>query len=183
MHCPHGKTYRNGRIGCDLIQDFLGARGQAIRADYLVDEANPECSLATMGFPGQNDLQRTTLSDQARQPLRPAETVDDAELHFTLTERCVIRRKSQRTGHRDLASASEGEAVHGCDDGLPSCSMRSSLAWPHRVNDSACMAKMDAISVMSAPAAKALSPAPETLQYQGATCPIHHEGHPEREQR
>src|SRR5207302_9452231 len=59
----------------------------------------------------QLPLQSDALPYEPRQPLRPAVTRHDAQLHLGLAEPGVLTGQTQGAGHRDLASTAQGKAI------------------------------------------------------------------------
>ena len=60
---------------------------------------------------GEEELQRASLADEARQPLRPAVARAEAELHLGLSELRRVGGDADVARHRQLAAAAEREAV------------------------------------------------------------------------
>src|SRR5271168_3107138 len=74
------------RVGGDLRQDRLGARDQVGRGNDLVDEADTIGLLRADHVPGEDQLQRPSLTDEPRQTLRPAAAGNEPKRNFWLAE-------------------------------------------------------------------------------------------------
>ena len=66
----------------------------------------------------QQELQRASATDDAREALRAGVSGDEAKVDFRLPEPSGVRRDPQRARHRKLAAAAERVAVDRGDDGL-----------------------------------------------------------------
>src|SRR6185437_9252499 len=104
---------RERRVLHDLLNsDQLGG------VHHAVHESDTQCFLGVDHLASHEQLQRTALADQAREPLRAAVTWQDAELDFGLTELCVFRGDAYVARHGKLAATAQRESVNRCDDGL-----------------------------------------------------------------
>src|ERR1700736_344470 len=72
--------YGDRRVGGDLLQDGLGALDETGRRNDFVDEADAIGFLRGNRLAREDQLQRTTLADQARQALRAATAWQQPEL-------------------------------------------------------------------------------------------------------
>src|SRR4029077_14975541 len=86
VHGLEGERDGQGRVREDLVQHLLRARDQLRGGNDLVDETDAVGLLGGDRVPGEDELQGPALADQAREPLRPAASGEDPELHFGLTE-------------------------------------------------------------------------------------------------
>ena len=88
---------------------------QFVVLDQAVDETELERFVGEDRVADEVHLQRLVLAHQARQALGAAEARDDPELDLRLTEDRRARRDAHVAGHRELAAATEGQAVDGGD--------------------------------------------------------------------
>lgn len=90
-----------------------GARGieQRFQMMHTVREADLHRPLAIHHACAQNHLEGASLANQPRQSLRAAIARDEAELHFREPELRRGARQSHVAGERELAAATEAEAV------------------------------------------------------------------------
>src|ERR1700733_10448543 len=70
---------------------------------------------------GQDQLKCTAFTNETWQPLRPAIAGNDPEPDFRLAELRVFRGDTNGAGHRCFTTASQGEAIHGCNYRLAKC--------------------------------------------------------------
>ena len=115
------------------------------------------------GIAGQEQLERPPLANQPRQPLGPGIPGHEAEIDLRLAEPGRIGGNPDRAGHRQLASAAERDPLIAAMTGLPIVSIRSRMCWPRCECSRPPTGVCTASSLMSAPAMKALSPAPVTI--------------------
>ena len=71
-----------------------------------------------MGRAGADGRERPIEGDQARRALGTAVAGQDPQVHLVLTEPRVLASDPNVAGHRELATAAEGEAVDASDDGF-----------------------------------------------------------------
>ena len=64
---------------------------------------------------GQVHLERLRLPHEPRQPLRAAESGNEAQVDLGLAEGCRLGRDAEVAGHRQLAASAEGDRVDGRD--------------------------------------------------------------------
>src|ERR1700710_1197014 len=113
-----GELHSDRRIGRDLLQNRLGTVNQAGCRNDFVDEADAIGFLRGNSLAGQDELQRSALSDQPRQPLCAATARQQAQLHFGLPELGVLHRDPDGACHRRLAAATKGKAIDRRDHRL-----------------------------------------------------------------
>src|SRR3984957_2545666 len=70
---------------------------------------------------GQDQLKRTAFANKTRKPLGAAIPGNDPKLNFRLPELRIFRGDTKGAGHRRFTTASQGEAIHGCDHRLAKC--------------------------------------------------------------
>src|ERR1700676_3714125 len=97
-------------VGRDLLQNRLGTVNQAGCRNDFVDEAYAIGLLRGNRLAREDQLQRTTLSHQARQALRSATAGQQAQLDLGLPKSGVLRRDSYRAGHCRLAASAQRKA-------------------------------------------------------------------------
>ena len=73
---------------------------------------------AVIGLPGENQLHRLRLADEARQPLRAGKSRNQPEIDLRLPEARRVGRDAKRARHGKLAAAAERESVDGGNDRL-----------------------------------------------------------------
>ena len=123
------------------------------------DQAEPLGLARVERASGQDQLHRPRLADRAGQPLRAARAGHHPDPDLGLAELRVLAGDDHVAGHRELAAAAEGEPAHRGDQRLADrAQLRPSARTRRRVASDSGVAS--AISLMSAPAAKARSPAP-----------------------
>src|SRR5204862_4107057 len=83
------------------------------RRNDAVHEPDPVRFGGVDHLAGEEELQRASLADETWQALRGAVAGNDAELHLGLAELRRLGSETNVTGHRELASAAEREAVDG----------------------------------------------------------------------
>ena len=84
---------------------------QLVRGDDAIHEPDAIRLRRVDHLAGEQKLERASLADETRQPLRRAVARHDAELHLGLAELRPICGEAQMTSHGKLASAAEREAV------------------------------------------------------------------------
>ncbi len=114
--------------------------------------------------PVRHHIHRLRLADGAGQALRAAHAGHDAERDLGLAELGLVGGDDEVAHHRELAAAAEREARHRGDDRLAGAAgtapSRAKKSATIHVDDRSC----SAISLMSAPAAKAFSEPVSTMQ-------------------
>src|SRR6266478_2181981 len=113
-----GELDRDRCVGSDLLQDGFRPRNEIRRRNDLVDQPDAPCLPRVDHLPGQNELQRSTLADQPREPLRSASTGKQTQLDLRLTERRVLDGDPECACHRSLAAAAQRKTVDGRDHRL-----------------------------------------------------------------
>src|SRR5713226_9632100 len=102
-------------IGGDLLQDDLGAGDQIGCRNDLVDQPDTIGLQRADHLSGEDELERATLADQPRQPLRSAASGNKSELDFRLAEFRGLYSDPDGAGHRRLAAAAECKPVDRCN--------------------------------------------------------------------
>src|SRR4029077_7967813 len=110
-HCDWG-------IAGDLLQDGFGTFNQRAGLNDFVDEPDTVSLLCVDHFSRKDELQGSTLADEARQALRSTAAWNESQCHFWLAEFCVLRRHSHCARHCCFAAATQREAVDRSDHGL-----------------------------------------------------------------
>ncbi len=82
-----------------------------------VDQADGKCSLRRDFLGCDKQLERSSLSDQARQALRSAPTCDEAERCSAMAEHRVGRGNSVMASEREVESSAHAMAFNGGDYG------------------------------------------------------------------
>src|SRR6267378_712895 len=111
VHRLYRKFYGKRGVGIDLLQDGLSSGDQFCTWNDLIHQTDAICLLGTDRAPGQDELQRQTLSYKARKTLRSTGTRDDAQLHFRLPELGIFSSYSDGTGHCGFAAAAKSKAI------------------------------------------------------------------------
>src|SRR5258708_9019357 len=112
------ELYGDRRVGGDLLQDRLGASDEIGRGDNFVDQADAIGFLRRDRFAREDQLQRTALADQARQPLRAATASQQAQLDFGLPELGMLGGDPDGASHCRLAAAAKRKAIDRSDHRL-----------------------------------------------------------------
>ena len=152
----------DGEGGCAAIWRAMAwARAKRSAAgDDFIDEAEAEGFGGGDDVSGEEEAEGGGRADEAGEALGSAVAGDEAELDLGLAEAGGFAGDAEGAGEGELAAAAEGEAVDAGDDGLAAGLDVAKTAWPRRARRSPVTASVLASSWMSAPAAKALSPAP-----------------------
>jgi hypothetical protein len=111
-------AHRLGGLRGDGARQPEGLRGQRVRLDHPVHEADAPGLLRRDRRAGEHHLESPPPPHQARKPLRAAVAGDDPQRDLGQPQPGRPRRDPARAGHRDLAAAAEGVAVDGGDDRL-----------------------------------------------------------------
>src|SRR6266403_4074084 len=106
---------RDRCVGGDLLQDGFRPRNEIRRRNDLVDQPDAPCLPRGDHLSRQNELQRPTLADQPRQPLRSASTGKQTQLDLRLTERRALDGDPERACHRSLAASAQRKPIDGRD--------------------------------------------------------------------
>lgn len=104
-------------LGQHLRQHLFRLRHQLGRLDDMIDQAESFGGLGVDHIAGEVVFNGPPLADQTGKPLRSTEAGDDAKIDFRLTESGLRAGDPDMTGHCKLASATQGESVHGGDHG------------------------------------------------------------------
>src|SRR4029077_16996591 len=96
----------------DLLQDRFTAFNQLCGRYHFVDEPDSVSLLTPDHLSGKNDLQRPSLADEPRQPLRSTGARRNTQLDLRLAEPGVFRGDPDCAGHRCLTLSAERKTVN-----------------------------------------------------------------------
>ena len=112
------ELHSDRRVPGNLIQNGLGTANQIICRDDFVDEADAIGFLSGNRLAREDQLQRSTFSDEARQTLRSTTTGQQAQLDFGLAEFGMLGRNPHCASHCRFATATKRKAIDRGDHWL-----------------------------------------------------------------
>src|SRR5579862_580512 len=114
----HYVLYSQRSVRNNLRRYRLGARNQLTRSHNFIDQPDAMRFLSRDHLTRQQHLHRNAFAHKSRQPLRPAISWNNSQLHFWLPQLRVLAGQPDRAGHRHLASAAERKSVNASNHRL-----------------------------------------------------------------
>src|ERR1035437_6771417 len=114
----HSVPHRQRSVGDDLSRNRFRARNQFRRRSHFIHQPNPMRFLRRDHLPGQHHLHREPLPHQPRQPLRPAVSRDNPQLHLRLPQLRVVAGKTHGASESQFAPAAKRKSVNASNHGL-----------------------------------------------------------------
>src|SRR5262245_20078547 len=106
-----GLRERQRALRRDQLRDLECRLHQLVGLEDVVHEADPPCFLRVDDPPLEDEVLGDAKAADARQPLCPAPSRKDPEIHLRLAELRVRSRVAKVAGERELAAAAEREPV------------------------------------------------------------------------
>src|ERR1019366_2427450 len=114
----HSVPHRQRSVGDDLSRNRFRARNQFRRRSHFIHQPNPMRCLRRDHPPGQHPLNRDPLPHHPRQPLRPAVSRDNPQLHLRLPQLRVVAGKTHGASESQFAPAAKRKSVNASNHGL-----------------------------------------------------------------
>src|SRR5260370_39191635 len=108
----HSVLHRQRSVRDDLSRNRLLPRNQLRRRHHFIHQPNPMRFLRRDHLPGQHHLQRKPLTHQARQPLRPAISRNNSQLHLRLPQLRVVASEPHSASKSQFASAANRKSIN-----------------------------------------------------------------------
>src|SRR5580658_2151706 len=125
----------------DLARQRLGLRARAAFGRHIFAEADAQAFLGRYFPPGEDDLERASLADDARQAHRAAVDQRHAPAPAIDAEICALRHDAEIAPEPELHAAGHGRALDRGDDGLVELEPRRAEGTPRNLGAVAARAR------------------------------------------
>jgi hypothetical protein len=113
------RGHRQRTLACDLGCGLARRGEQLVGLEHRIRQPESKRFVRVDHLPGVDQLAGSRRPNAPREPLRPAETRNDAEVDLGLTEFGFARRVDEVARQRELAATAQGEAVDRSDHRAP----------------------------------------------------------------